>query len=137
MTRILLLMLSILLLPTYAAAHGDQQKGPVELTQMSASILELMGEIAQDPANLGIDDSATMDKLHEMIISTEDQMGHYAEALAQTEPERALRLRSAATQFLAQVNEFHTALHDKNHEKTQQALVRAGSAQKLLHLLLK
>jgi hypothetical protein len=137
MTRMLFILLSILLLPTYAAAHGDQQKGPVELTQMSASILELMGKIAQDPANLGADDSAAMDKLHEIIVSTEDQLGHYAEALAKTEPERALRLRSASGQFLAQVNEFHTALHDKNEEQTQRALTRAGSAHKLLALLLK
>ncbi len=137
MTRILLLLLSILLLPTSAAAHGDQQKKPAELAQMSARILELMGETAQDPAQLGAEDSATMNGLHEMMVSTEDQLGHYAEALAKTDPERALRLRSAATQFLAQVNEFHTALHDKNQERTQQAFVRAGSAQKLLALLLK
>jgi hypothetical protein len=96
-----------------------------------------MGEIAQDPATLGTDESAAMKKLHEMIVATEDQLGHYAEALTKTEPERVLRLRSASTQFLAQVNEFHTALHDNNREKNQQALVRAGSAHKLLVLLLK
>ncbi len=137
MTRILFLLLSILLLPTYAAAHGDQQKKPAELEQMSSNILELMGEITQGTATVGADDDEAMNKLHEMIVSTEDQLGHYAEDLAKTEPERALRLKSASTQFLAQVNEFHAALHDINREKTQQAIVRAGSAHKLLALLLK
>lgn len=137
MTRILLLLLSILLLPSYAAAHGEQQKNPAKLVQMSSGILALMGEIAQDSATLGADESAAMKKLHEMIVSTEDQLGHYAEALAKTEAERALRLKSASGQFLAQLHEFHAALHDNDQEKTQQALVRAGSAHKLLVLLLK
>lgn len=137
MSRILLLLFSVLLLPTYAAAHGEQQNNPTELVQMSSGILALMSEIGQDPATLGADDSAAMKKLHEMIISTEDHLGHYAEALAKTEPERTLRLRAASGQFLTQVNEFHAALHDNNQEKIQQALVRAGSAHKLLALLLK
>lgn len=137
MTRILFLLLSILLLPSYAAAHGEQQKNPAELVQMSSGILALMGEIAQDPATLGADESAAMKTLHEMIVSTEDQLGHYAEALTKTEPERALRLQSASRQFLVQVNGFHTALHDQNQEQTQRALARAGSAHKLVALLLK
>jgi len=137
MTRILFLLLSILLLPSYAAAHGDQQKKPAELMENSGDILVLMHEIAQDPAALGADESAAMNKLHEMIVSTEDQLGHYAEALAKTDPDRTLRLRAASGQFFAQVNEFHAALHDSNLEKSQQALTRAGSVHKLLVLLLK
>ena len=137
MSRVLFLLLSILLLPTYAAAHGDQQKKPIELVEMSSNILELMGEIAKDPATLGADESAAMKKLHEMIVATEDQLGHYAEALAKTEPERVLRLRSALGQFFAQVNEFHSSLHDQNQEQTKRSLARADSAHKLLVLLLK